>query len=45
MYDISCPECGLTATAGTVDAVLELQENHRIDEGNHHLLEFSLVDQ
>lgn len=43
-YDITCCGCSLTATAETVDAVLDRQEQHQADTGSHHLFEFKLVD-
>jgi hypothetical protein len=43
-YAVTCSECDLEETIDTLEAVLELREDHRREAGDHHVLEFELLD-
>lgn len=43
-YRVTCPVCGFHAEIEDLDAVLERQENHRAEYGDHHLLDFELIE-
>lgn len=42
-YRVTCPVCGFQHEIDEVDAVFDFQEEHREQYGEHHLLEFELI--
>lgn len=42
-YLVSCPVCSFQREIAGIDAVFDFQEDHREEFGDHHLLEFELV--
>lgn len=43
VYTVSCSVCEFDAEVEGLDAVFELQEEHRSEAGERHLLEFEKV--
>ena len=43
VYEIRCTNCRLACRRVGLEAVFELQEEHKADRGAHHLLEFETV--
>lgn len=39
-YDVTCSVCGLSTEIDDLDAVFDLQAEHRERRGDHHVLEF-----
>ncbi len=40
VYEVECSVCEFDAEVERLDAVFDLQEEHRSEEGERHLLEF-----
>lgn len=39
-YDVTCSVCGLSEEIDDLDAVFDLQAEHKERRGDHHVLEF-----
>lgn len=42
-YLVTCPVCRLLTELDDADEVLEFQEEHRAAYGDHHVLEYALL--